>query len=547
MDKTYFDRETAEIRRTPFDIFVNQGGYLPDGGKIAVMPFECENFTVISEEGETVFSGKTEYFGLDEFSGDTVYRADFSALKKCGTYRVCADNKISAKFTVGENIYKPVLRDLMKAFYYLRCGEELTEKHAGVYTHDKCHCGMALDWEDNSISLDVTGGWHDAGDYGRYVTAGACALAHLLHAYLMFPQLEKLELDIPESGSGVPDILSECRHELEWILKMQKEDGGVYHKATTKLHAPFVMPEDDKEQLYLFPVSSMAVADTAAICAMASRIYSFDKNFSEKLYKAALRSYEWLENNPDFLGFRNPEGCNTGGYGEGEDYSNRFWAAAEMYVLTGKEKYHEYMKKLLQNDFYLGGLGYGDVGGLGALSYIRFAENKDKAVEKRLADTFIYKAAELAQTADKCGYGAAMGERDYHWGSNMTLLKHSMTFVIADYITGEKKYAEYAKRQADYLLGVNALGISYVTGTGEYRCNYPHLRPAHADGIEECIPGMVSGGPNRFPSDPDAKILIPEGTAPMKCFADDVGCYSLNEITIYWNSPAVFLFGFLCE
>ncbi|MBQ8904705.1 MAG: glycoside hydrolase family 9 protein, partial [Oscillospiraceae bacterium] len=256
-------------------------------------------------------------------------------------------------------------------------------------------------------------------------------------------------------------------------------------------------------------------------------------------------SYSWLENNPEFIGFNNPEGCNTGPYGEWEDNSNRFWAAVEMYVLTGNEKYHDDMKSLLSHDFFLAGLGYADVGGFGAVSYLRFAENRDEQIAKRLADTFIYKAKELAEVSDKCGYGAAMTENDYHWGSNMTLLKHGMTFAIADYITGERRFKDYARKQADYLLGVNAMGISYVTGTGEYRCNYPHLRPAHADGVEECIPGMVSGGPNRFPGDPDAKILIPEGTPPMKCYAEDVGCYSLNEITIYLNSPGVFLFGYL--
>ncbi len=547
MDKTYFDRETAEIRRNPFDIFVNQAGYKSESVKTAVIPFPCDSFDIVDEAGETVFSGDTSCYGYDECSGDNVYTADFTDFRKCGKYRIRVQGKISAAFEIGENVFQPVLKDLMKAFYFLRCGSGLCSEHAGVYSHGKCHAEKAVLWDDSSVSADVTGGWHDAGDYGRYVTAGACALAHLLYGYLMFPGLKGLNLDIPESADTIPDILSECRVELEWILRMQRSDGGVYHKATTMCHAPFVMPEEDKEQMYLFPVSSMAVADTAAVCALAARIYSFDKEFSGRLENAAQLSYSWLENNPDFLGFKNPDGCNTGGYGEWEDKSNRFWAAAEMYALTGEEKYHSDLKLLLSCDFNITGLGYADVGGFGALAYILSADKKDEAVYKKLTDSFISKADELAEVSDRCGYGAAMTENDYHWGSNMSLLKHGMNFAIADYITGGNKYAVYAGKQADYLLGVNATGISYVTGTGEYRCNYPHLRPAHADGIEECIPGMVSGGPNRHPGDPDAKILVPEGTPPMKCYADDVGCYSLNEITIYWNSPAVFLFGYLCE
>lgn len=546
-DKTYFNRSSAEISSTPFGIYVNQAGYRPENTKVAAIPFECSEFELIEDEN-TVFSGKTVSKGFDKTSGDNLWTADFSDFKKQGKYRVKVGESISAEFEISDNVYKPVLKDLLKAFYYLRCGSGLNEKHAGVYKHSPCHNGRAIFWDDKTVTADVSGGWHDAGDYGRYVTAGACALCHLLYAYRMFPMLRELHLDIPESGNGIPDILNECRWELDWIMKMQREDGGVYHKVTTAMHAPFVMPEEDKAQLYLFAVSSMAVADTVAICALASTIYApYDKAFSEKLRRAAERSYQWLDRNADFVKFSNPEGCNTGSYGEWEDRSNRCWAAAEMYALTGDEKYHNDFCALLKKGFHRAGLGYGDVGGFAALSYILYDGNKNSAIVDGFIKDYIAEAEKLKAVAEECGYGVAMSDRNYHWGSNMDAMKNAMVFIIADYITGENKYSVYAERLRDYILGYNALGISYITGTGEYRCNYPHLRPAHADGIEECIPGMVSGGPNGTPNDPDAKALIAEGTPPMKCFADDVGCYSLNEITIYWNSPTVFLFGYMCE
>ncbi len=536
----------SDMAKKGFDIFINQCGYKPDSSKIAVMPFECSEFSVVNLNGDKVYSGKVSLYGYDKNSGDTVYKADFSDFAESGKYRITAGEKQSAAFEIGENVYDDLLTDILRAFYFLRCGDGLSEKHAGVYKHGECHKKIACEWDNPQVKKDVSGGWHDAGDYGRYVTAGACALAHLLMAYETFPQLEEMQMNIPESGSGVPDIISECRVELEWILKMQREDGGVYHKATTAKHAPFVMPEEDTADMHLFAVSSMATADTAAICAMASRIYSaYDKEFSERLYAAALRSYSWLENNPDFLPFNNPEGNNTGGYGEWEDRSNRYWAAAEMYVLTGKEKYHDDLKNLFKSNFWLAGLGYGDVGGFGSVTYFRYCKNPDEKIINRIKGDFDYRAGELKALADKNGYGVAMDEEQYHWGSNMEAMKQAMTFIIADIMCGEKRYDCYIQRLADYLLGYNALGISYVTGTGEYRANYPHLRPAHADGIEECIPGMVCGGPNRMLNDPDAIRLIPQGTPPMKCFVDNSACYSLNEVTIYWNSPAVFVFAYL--
>ncbi len=547
MNRKYFDRDISKLTSSPFGIFVDQAGYTPDSIKTAVMPFECSEFTVIDEDEKTVFSGKTKLFGYDESSGDTVYSADLSQLTAKGTYRVCADGRTSARFTISDDVYNKVLHDTSKAFYFLRCGCGLDEKYAGAYHHLPCHCDPAVLWEDKSTFIDVKGGWHDAGDYGRYVTAGACACAHLLYAYKLFPKVfDRLKLNIPEKG--MPDILSEIKYELEWLIKMQRSDGGVYHKVTTMLHAPFVMPEDDKEQLIIFPVSSMATADFAAAAALAGSIYkNFDTDFADRLINAAEKSVTWLDSNPDFIGFENPEGCNTGGYYEKDDYSNRYWAYAEMYSLTGERKYHDKMKALMSKGFPLTELGYWEIGGLGSLAYILTDRPKDEQLYKQITDAFSGHGEHLKGLSDRCGYGTAMSKEYYGWGSNMLVMKNAMIFAINDLICGDKESKKYARRQLDYLLGTNALGISYVTGTGEYRTNNPHLRPAFADGIDECIPGMVAGGPNGRPADPYAEEVIPKDTPPMKCYADDAASYSLNEITIYWNSPAVFVIAYLSD
>ncbi len=566
MDTTYFDERTPNVKKFPLPVFANQAGYKTNGIKRAVLTESSEKFSLVDSDTNVIaYQGTCSPFGLDPCSQDEVYIADFSAFAVPGTYCLVTDTGVkSLPFPIGDSVYDNVLYDTMKAFYFLRCGMELEEKYAGKFGHAACHTKEAVLWEDQTTSRDITGGWHDAGDYGRYITAGACALAHLLFAYKMYPEkLKELHLHIPESNESpcdslsgnatgnrrgrLPDFLAECKYELLWFLKMQREDGGVYHKATTLRHAPFIMPEDDTETMLILPVSSMATADFAAICAMASNIYrEFDVSFADTLLAAAKKSGDWLEQNPEFLGFKNPEGCNTGEYGERDDKDNRFWAYTELYIATGKEFYHERMKSLLKMKFPLTGLGFASVGGFGTLSYL-LCNREDASAELKLffKECFLDEALRLKALSDSCGYGAAMAEEDYVWGSNMNLMKHGMIFAIADYLTGTDTYLPYATLQADYLLGVNATGYSYVTGTGAFCCNYPHLRPAHADGIEECIPGMVSGGPNRHPADADAKILIPEGTPPMKCFADDVGCYSLNEITIYWNSPTVFVLAYL--
>lgn len=533
------------MNKNKFDVFVNQTGYLPNGEKTAFMAFPAESFSAIDSDGNTVLTGVTEKFGFDELSGDTVFTADFSSLTKSGKYYISAEGKHSAEFVISEDVYRKNAEMLLHAFYYLRCGCELVPKYAGEFVHGKCHTAPAVEWYDHSVEKDVCGGWHDAGDYGRYVTAGAVALQHMLLGCRLFPErFYRLKSNIPPCGK-FPDILAECRVELDWIMKMQRKDGAVYHKATTAHHAPFIMPEDDTEQMYLLPISSMAAADTAAVLAMASGIYrEFDGEYADRLLSAAKKSYEWLENNPDFLGFDNPEGCGTGVYGERDDKDNRFWAAAELFGVTGDEKYHRDFMKLLDEDFPKTALGFREVGGMGALAYI-LSDNGDDAVKARLKNNFSEKAAELKALSDSCGYGTAMTERAFCWGSNMNVLKSAMLFIIAAELCGEKEYIGYAQKQLDYIYGANALGISYVTGAGEYSVKYPHYRPADADNIDRCHEGFVSGGANGRPCDETAEKLIPEGTPPMKCFVDEVSCYSLNEITIYWNSPAVFAAGFL--
>ncbi len=528
-------------------IYINQSGYITDGTKRAVLVNPAKTFDILDENGTAVFSGKVKHFGNDEYSGDDVFTADFSEFASEGKFTLRTDSgETSEVFEINAKPYDKLFDDVSKAYYFLRCGCGLDEKYAGVYKHGKCHHTKAVLWEDNSVELEASGGWHDAGDYGRYVTPGAVAVAHILYGYLLYPKaFDNQSLNIPESANAMPDMLSECRYELEWIMKMQRADGGVYHKLTTKGHAAFVMPEDDKGQLYALPVSSIATADTAAVFALAYRVYKkYDSEFADKLLAAAEKSAEWLDANPEFL-FDNPKECTTGGYGEWRDEDNRFWAYAELFAATGNEAYHDKMKSLLELEIQLTQLGYASVAGLGTLAYLTCGR---ESCEKDLLDIFtsayVSEAEWLAFLADKNGYSAAMNLNHFGWGSNMNLMKHGMVFAIATTF-GKKDYTEYAQKQLDVLMGVNALGISYVTGNGYYRCNYPHLRPTATDGIEECIPGMVIGGPNQNPVEPTARDYIPVGTPPMKSYVDREEFYSLNEITIYWNSPVVFTMAFL--
>ena len=537
-------------------IHVDQVGYLPKDKKIAVLNFETSEFQIVDEAGKDVLAGKTVHFGKDEISGEDTYLADFTSLRAPGTYHIQAEGVSSVSFRVDEQVYEGLMKDICKCFYFLRCGDALSKEFAGEYYHKPCHMEKAAVFgEEDAEPVDVTGGWHDAGDYGRYSTAGAVACAHLLYGIRFFPKLLDVKFDIPKvpcASGNYPDILAEIKVELDFLLKMQRENGSVWHKVTTWRHAEFVMPEEDLDPLYLFPVSSMATADIAAVFALAYSVYiNFDEAYAEKLLAASKRAYRWLSENPQELLFHNPEGSNTGQYDEAEDISNRFWAACSLYEATGEKSYYEdalaQRDRLIEYDAsatkkgYQGDVftcqGWAEVAGLGSLSVLLNGEKNELFT---LVETgFLDEADRLCKNATKNGFGLCMAKEDFIWGSNMELLKYLMILTVANELSPSEEYADAIRAGIDYILGCNSMDTSYVTGNGEKAYKNPHLRPTAVDDIEDPWPGLVSGGPNVGLQDERAQQM-PKDLPPMKCYLDAAECYSLNEITIYWNSPMVF-------
>nr|MCR4903271.1 glycoside hydrolase family 9 protein [Butyrivibrio sp.] len=177
--------------------------------------------------------------------------------------------------------------------------------------------------------------------------------------------------------------------------------------------------------------------------------------------------------------------------------------------------------------------------GLGCLSLILKGDGDELSVS--VQNRFVKEADRLVASAKKNGFNLCMEERDFIWGSNMELLKYMMVLTVAQkYSDRAEAYKEVVQSGLDYLLGCNSMDTSYVTGNGEKAFKNPHLRPTAMDDVDLPWPGLVSGGPNKGLQDERAKD-VPATSAPMKCYLDHVECYSLNEITIYWNSPLVFV------
>ncbi|MEO3944332.1 glycoside hydrolase family 9 protein [Gorillibacterium sp. CAU 1737] len=528
---------------------VNQAGYLPHERKRFHVEASQASFEVVhADSGEPVWRGTTSPAHFDAASGVNVSAGDFTEVREPGRYRIRIANGEETEVAIGEDCYHELHQALLRAFYFLRCGTELTEPFAGPWTHAACHQTPAKVYGREELR-EVNGGWHDAGDYGKYTVAAAVAVADLLLAYELNPAAFAKPLPLPETGltGGMPDVLHECRYELEFLLKMQDEDGGAFHKVTTYHFCGLdVMPEEDTAPLVLSPVSSTATGDLAAILALAARLYQpWDEAFAARCLSAAEAAWAWLVRHPEGLLFHNPPEVSTGEYGDVSDLDERYWAAAELYRTTGQALYHDEVKRLVQQGgFDLCELGWAAVGGYGTIAYLLMERSQtEPRLRETLRTAWLARADELLAIAEADGYGVALQADKYGWGSNMNVLNHAQHLLIASLEGRDIRYRQAALEQLHYLLGRNVLGQSYVTGIGSVPLRNPHYRPGVGDGIEEAVPGMVSGGPNPGLHDEYSREHL-AGRAPAASFADHEDSYATNEITIYWNSPAVFVTSF---
>ena len=520
----------SESKPYEADIMTNQVGYRTDAVKTAVFRnTDAVSFNVVNADTKQIVrtfqtSAPVSYSPADE--NDCV--GDFSEITAPGNYYITAEGMDdSYPFTIGDDVYDKLNDDAVRMLYLQRCGTEVVD---GTFGHPACHNTMATIYH-TSEKLDVTGGWHDAGDYGRYPVAAAKAVADLLYAYNSAPDMFGDSIGIPESGNGTPDILDEVRYELEWLLKMQRADGAVYHKVTCATFPGTVMPQSEKNELIIMPPSTTATADFAASMALAYEIYkNVDAAFADTCLEAAKRAYTWAKANPGELYTANPADISTGAYEDRITADELYWASAQMFRATGDASYMDGMTAK-------SGIDWSTVGDYGNIAIVSMdGIDKESQIYKDAAAMITKQASTMKSISDASPYGVAINK--FNWGSNMTIANAGIIMAYASELTGDPTYMEAARDQIHYILGVNPLGYSFVTGYGTVAAEHPHHRPSQYLG--KTVPAMVVGGVNSGLEDSIAKAYL-QDNPPAKCWLDDDASYSVNEVTIYWNSPFTYL------
>ena len=643
------------------DISVNQLGYLADGIKQATYaPSNGEEGRYRKPEsasGSVDFSlckgGKEVYTGTasgskDADSGNTTYVLDFSEYTESGSgYTIKVGSNESYPFSIGEgaDIYKGLYEDAINYFYLNRSGIEIESKYVVANNYDsqiesakeqnvtgsfisksnlareaghpKDTAYIQSKWVDaykgdgadveKTDTQDVTGGWYDAGDYGKYVVNGGISVWTLMNIYerALYNGVESNygdgSLSIPESSNKAPDILDEVKWEMdffrEMICKSGSYKGMVYHKmhdfkwtglAVSPAESTDLTAGKDSKKGTLYriikPVGTAATLNFAASAAQFARLYAdYDSSYCSDILKEAETAYAAALENDDKVA---PLDQNRGGGPYGDNYfgDEFYWAACELYLATGDDSYLADMKKSKhyleiptaltggENKGDIGSFNWGNTQGLGSISLLLNSNGKNAnakgKVEGEMFDTLkknlLAAADEYYDIEDKQGYGIPFGQSEmtvdsnstdsfkgYTWGSNSFVINNGIVFGLAYNFSGNQKYLDGAERTMDYIFGRNPNELSFVTGYGTHHTTFVHHRywsgQLDAENYTIAPSGVLSGGPNSGLQDPYVKGAgyIVGKTAPQLCYLDHIEAWSANECTVNWNSPLAWMADFM--
>lgn len=515
-------------RQISDNLRVNQLGYLPGYAKRAYlgqylgdlggMPFASLTFHLWDRQGKTVFTGAVRRRGVnDDLVGQIVYELDFTAFRGEERYRIQVPGVgVSYPFEIGPRALNPAFVNLMRGNYHQRCGVAVDP---GFSRHHRAACHLDDAFLDAAAEklpfvqpkqppLYLTGytgarqaatrGHHDAGDYGKYTTTGAGYVFSILNALDAFPdRFRNDNLGLPGSGNGIPDLVEECKWELDWLERMQDgADGGVFGviRPRSGSYEHFLPPKASRR--FFFPKDTVFTAAYAAALAHASRSPLLRKHYpadSARYLARARKAWEFLEKNQRYVEYFH--------YGSVfGDWDERCWAAVELYAATGEDRFHRYFrenfdpaKKRWDWSPRFEAVGYaadaylflkGRARDPQMLARCKQALREACAMHLSDAAAFPYRLS-LPQPTIRHG--------DYGWVFPGDLAGYDLLIGYAALGRRDARYLQCALDNLGYTFGANPSGYFLQTGMGAKRNIEAVSDHSSWDEIIEPIPGLPLG------------------------------------------------------
>ncbi len=495
----------------------NQVTYLNNLEKAIVFRTNPGNhFSVYNSNDEIVYSGDISKAIEEKDSSEWLYKAYFKDLNKNGTYYIKSEFGVySNDFEISDK-YNDLLTYVLNALYVERCGFDTV----GELGHSACHNNGSKLWVyDEDIYLDTSGGWHDAGDYGKYLVVEDKVIADLLFSAVYGKNLDSALLD-------------EIKYGLEFVLKMQKDDGSVYNKVVTKKFSSFVSPEYDNEQEYILYPWTLVTSSFAGITGLAYELFKdSDNDLAIRCLNAHNKAISYLVDNQYANNPLNPDGFDVGTYYDDNESDERLFAYSVAYKLTRDEKYLDLCKGVVS-----GGIDRdSNTANCRVYAYVCLLDSLEYNSDfyNHIKDLFKSECDGLCDHIDLNVY--AYPNDTYMWGSNQVVCETINELLLASRYLKEERYIVKASEAINYILGLNTLNMSFVYGFGY---NYPstiHSRLAYSKGLNS-IKGAMCNGVDQYLSDGEVGKYFSEDSPIATRFVDKWDSYSNVEPAINYNS-----------
>lgn len=523
-------------------IVVNQVGYLESADKSGYIISRSDEslppVALRSLSGEPGLASLPIKAMPKLVDGRHVSLVDFSKVEHPGWYQLESGHISSVPFAIGSDNYRDLNQRLVHALYLQRSGTEVREAVTGMM-RPPSHMNDGVIYRSDAFNKsgsrqDTTGGWYDAGDFGKYVATTTVTVARLLEAYRQSPALFS---GYHYRGSQLPAVLDESIYALEWLRKMQRGDGAVYRKVSGAQWPAKIAPWQDLQPRYIYGVSTPETAKFAATMAFAARVIKpFNHDLSRQYLSSAIHAANYLSQHPEqYIDWQPGDDSGSGPYVKNKhdmepsletDVDDRLWAYAELYLTTGQDKYLQQFEKLYQSDL----LEIFEWKNPALMGVWHLIEAVDSPFTAQLVTDLDSVAERYHQQALQSPFYVA--NQRFIWGSNKMTAEAGILMAWADLATGKVERRQSVQSQMDYVLGANPFNMSYVTASGTYAVKNLHHLYQIATGVS--LPGFMVGGPNE-----KAQAGVAPKNLGMLSYIDSDRSYAVNEFAIDYNASLI--------
>ncbi len=531
-----FTKGCASHNPHPVFIRTSQVGFLPEELKTAVVfsdnPLFSKEFKIKAyRTDKTVFEGiiSDSGYAYDKFK--YLYKIDFTNFSKSGKYFIEVDNYHSFPFKISSDVFNQVVDSLILFYRAQRCGP------TNPILHKPCHLSDATKLIENSDTLsgvDVTGGWHDAGDYIKFLSTSAYTTYMLMFAY----EFDKNKFGFDNNKNGVPDLLEEAKVGLDWLLRANYSS----HKLITQ-----VQDLRDHQVGWRLPENDTLRFDRPAFMGMGKNqigLYSATMALGAKLWSSVFKSDDFaqmcLNAAKNIYSVRNYaediDSVQSGFYQDKTFWGKLALGAVELYLTTKEADYLRDAKTYADSagsDYWW---SWGDINSLADYKLAQIDSSYRVYLENNLKN--------FNNIKNSSPFNEGMA---YSWGTTNSFLGIALQAILYKKITKKTDFDSLAIYQRDFVLGRNPWGISFIYNIGTQFPKHLHSQIAYFN--NGYIPGALTAGPAPVEILKSYEIKRENHkydyfNSDSVLYFDDRWDYITNEPTIVGNSTALFVFGY---